>query len=76
MTAIEIIDAEVRDVVRREGIDPVADPGAIRTIVEQVVASYDEGSLSRPLPPAGRFTVRHANGPRCSRGLRPAAGLS
>ena len=38
MTAIEIIDAEVRDVVRREGIDPVADPGAIRTIVEKVVA--------------------------------------
>jgi pilus assembly protein CpaF len=53
MTAIEIIDAEVRDVVRREGIDPVADPGAIRTIVEQVVASYDERSLSRPLPPLG-----------------------
>jgi pilus assembly protein CpaF len=53
MTAIEIIDAEVRDVVRREGIDPVADPGAIRTIVDRVVASYDERSLSRPLPPLG-----------------------
>ena len=53
MTAIEIIDAEVRDVVRREGIDPVADPGSIRTIVEQVVANYDERSLSRPLPPLG-----------------------
>jgi pilus assembly protein CpaF len=53
MTAIEIIDAEVRDVVRREGIDPVADPAAIRTIVEHVVASYDERSLSRPLPPLG-----------------------
>ena len=41
MTAIEIIDAEVRDVVRREGIDPVADPIAIRTIVDNVIASYD-----------------------------------
>ncbi|HEY9375869.1 MAG TPA: ATPase, T2SS/T4P/T4SS family [Jiangellaceae bacterium] len=51
MTAIEIIDAEVRDVVRREGLDPVADPGAIRTIVDEVVASYDERSLSRALPP-------------------------
>jgi pilus assembly protein CpaF len=53
MTAIEIIDAEVRDVVRREGIDPVADPITIRTIVDNVIASYDERSLSRPLPPLG-----------------------
>ena len=53
MTAIEIIDAEVRDVVRREGLDPVADPGAVRTIVDRVVASYDERSLSRALPPIG-----------------------
>jgi pilus assembly protein CpaF len=53
MTAIEIIDAEVREVVRREGIDPVADPVATRAIVDQVVASYDERSLSRPLPPLG-----------------------
>jgi pilus assembly protein CpaF len=51
MTAIEIIDAEVRDVVRREGLDPVADPGAVRAIVEKVVASYDERSMSRALPP-------------------------
>jgi pilus assembly protein CpaF len=53
MTALEIIDAEVRDVVRREGLDPVADPGAVRRIVDDVVATYDERSLSRPLPPLG-----------------------
>jgi pilus assembly protein CpaF len=51
MSAIEIIDAEVRDVVRRDGLDPVADPGAVRAIVDQVVANYDERSLSRALPP-------------------------
>jgi pilus assembly protein CpaF len=51
LTAIEIIDAEVRDVVRRDGLDPVADPGAVRAIVDRVVASYDERSLSRDLPP-------------------------
>ena len=51
MTAIEIIDAEVRDVVRREGLDPVADPSAVRAIVEKVVANYDERSMSRALPP-------------------------
>ena len=53
MTAIELIDAEVRDVVRREGLDPVADPLAVRRIVDEVVSSYDERSLSRPLPPLG-----------------------
>jgi pilus assembly protein CpaF len=53
MTALEIIDAEVRDVVRREGLDPVADPAAVRRIVDDVVATYDERSLSRQLPPLG-----------------------
>jgi pilus assembly protein CpaF len=53
MTAVELIDAEVRDVVRREGLDPVADPLAVRRIVDEVVATYDERSLSRPLPPLG-----------------------
>jgi pilus assembly protein CpaF len=51
MTAIEIIDAEVRDVVRRDGLDPIADPGAVRAIVDNVVARYDERSLSHALPP-------------------------
>jgi pilus assembly protein CpaF len=53
VSAIEIIDAEVRDVVRREGLDPIADPSAIRAIVDQVIAGYDERSLSRALPPIG-----------------------
>ena len=57
MTALEIIDAEVRDVVRREGLDPVADPAAVRRIVDDVVATYDERSLSRPLPPLGDPTA-------------------
>ncbi|MGH8776465.1 MAG: CpaF family protein [Jiangellaceae bacterium] len=56
MTALEIIDAEVRDVVRREGLDPVTDPAAVRRIVDDVVAAYDERSLSRPLPPLGDAT--------------------
>jgi pilus assembly protein CpaF len=51
MTAIEIIDAEVRDVVRRDGLDPIADPGAVRAIIDNVVARYDERSLSHALPP-------------------------
>jgi pilus assembly protein CpaF len=53
MTAVEIIDAEVREVVRRQGLDPVRDPAAVRRVVDEVVAAYDERSLTRALPPLG-----------------------
>jgi pilus assembly protein CpaF len=53
MTAVEIIDAEVREVVRRQGLDPARDPAAVRRVVDEVVAAYDEHSLTRALPPLG-----------------------
>lgn len=51
--AVEIIDAEVRDAVRCRGLDPVGDPAAVRRVVDEVVAAYDERSLTRALPPLG-----------------------
>ncbi|WP_129667382.1 CpaF family protein [Phytoactinopolyspora endophytica] len=51
MDAVEIIVGDVRDLVRREGIDPVAERKAVRRIVDDVVVAYQERSLSRPLPP-------------------------
>lgn len=53
MSAVEIIDAEVRDAVRREGIDPVVQRDAVSKIVTDIVTAYGEQSLSRPLPPLG-----------------------
>lgn len=53
MSALDIIDAEVRDLVRREGLDPLVEPGAVRRIVDQVVTAYDERSLTTPLPALG-----------------------
>ncbi|HEY8458308.1 MAG TPA: ATPase, T2SS/T4P/T4SS family [Actinopolymorphaceae bacterium] len=53
MNAVDIIDAEVREVVRREGIDPLMDPAAVRRIVEQAVMAYDERTLVATLPPLG-----------------------
>lgn len=53
MTAVELIDAEVREAVRRQGLDPVADPLGVRRIVDDVVAAYDERSLTAALPPLG-----------------------
>jgi pilus assembly protein CpaF len=51
--AVEIIDAEVRDAVRRRGLDPVGDAEAVQRVVDEVVAAYDERSLTRALPPLG-----------------------
>ena len=51
--AIELIDAQVRDVVRREGIDPLRDPAAVNAIVALVVKEYDERSLTGVVPPIG-----------------------
>src|SRR3954454_20928435 len=49
--AVELIDAQVRDVVRREGIDPLRDPAAVTAIVTTVVREYDERSLAGVGPP-------------------------
>ena len=53
MSAVDIIDAEVRDAVRRQGVDPLVEPAAVRRIVGAVVTAYDERSLTTPLPALG-----------------------
>ncbi len=51
MDAVSIVSGEVREHVRREGIDPSRDADGMRRLVESAVADYDERSLVRPLPP-------------------------
>ncbi len=51
MTAIAVVEDEVRELVRRRGIDPVEQPAAVRRLVEEVIADYDERSISGALPP-------------------------
>lgn len=53
MTALEMIDAEVRGIVRERGLDPIAESHQVRRIVDDIVAAYDERSLSQNLPPLG-----------------------
>ncbi len=45
-----VVECEVRELVRRRGIDPQADPGQVRDLVEAVVADYGERSLTGGLP--------------------------
>jgi pilus assembly protein CpaF len=49
--AVAVVEDEVRELVRRRGLDPLTDPLAVRGLVEEVVADYDERSLSGGLPP-------------------------
>jgi pilus assembly protein CpaF len=51
MGAVDTVEAEVRELVRRRGLDPVQDRTAVRRLVEDVVADYDERSLTSTLPP-------------------------
>src|SRR4051812_1490428 len=43
---VERLDAHVRAVVRREGVDPQRDAGVVRRIAESVVRDHDEQSLT------------------------------
>jgi pilus assembly protein CpaF len=51
MDAVTIVSDEVREIIRRSGMDPGKDAAGIRRLVENVVAGYDERSLTRALPP-------------------------
>lgn len=45
------MELEVRELVRRRGIDPVTDRAVMRRLVDEVVADYDERTLTSTLPP-------------------------
>jgi pilus assembly protein CpaF len=47
---VTIVEAEVRELIRRGGVDPVRDHQAIRNLVQDAVLDYDERSLAGGLP--------------------------
>ncbi len=51
MSGVEAVKAEVRELVRRRGLDPIEDRLAVRRLVDEVVADYDERALTSTLPP-------------------------
>ncbi|SNS54282.1 Type II/IV secretion system protein [Geodermatophilus saharensis] len=52
-SALDVVDGEVRELIRRRGLDPFTDPGPVRVLVRDVVADYSERSLTSALPPVG-----------------------
>jgi pilus assembly protein CpaF len=51
MNPSAVVEDEVRELVRRRGLDPAADAVAMRRLVEDVVADYDDRALTSSLPP-------------------------
>ena len=50
MDAATVVEDEVRELVRRRGLDPSVDGSAIRRLIDEVVADYEERSLTSALP--------------------------
>ena len=50
-TATEHIHDEVRELIRRRGIDPVTDHRSTRKLIDEVIAHYDERVPMSSLPP-------------------------
>ena len=69
-SALDAVDGEVRELIRRRGLDPFTDPAPVRVLVRDVVAEYSERSLNSALPPIGDPSPSSAT---CSTGS-PASG--
>ena len=50
MNAHTVVEDEVRELVRRRGIDPTSEPLAMRRLIDEVIAEYEERSLDGALP--------------------------
>jgi pilus assembly protein CpaF len=55
MDAVRIVEDEVRELIRRRGIDPASQGSEVRRLVEAAVNDYDERSLLGALPPLGQL---------------------
>ena len=50
MDAVATVEGEVRELIRRSGLDPTRDLTEMRQLVHDAVADYDERSLHGGLP--------------------------
>jgi pilus assembly protein CpaF len=50
-SAHTIVEDEVRELVRRRGLDPIAEPEIVALLVEEVIADYRDRAITAPLPP-------------------------
>ena len=56
MDPVAIVADEVRELIRRRGLDPTRDVPGVRRLIEDAIADYDERSMTgalQPLPDPG-----------------------
>src|SRR5687768_2297215 len=53
MDAVRIVEDEVRELIRRRGLDPLRQAGEVRRLVDAAVSDYDERALMGASPPLG-----------------------
>lgn len=51
MEGVALLEQEVRELIRRRGIDPLRDPASVRELVRDAVADYDDRSVRGHVPP-------------------------
>ncbi|HLS64270.1 MAG TPA: ATPase, T2SS/T4P/T4SS family [Ruania sp.] len=47
---VALLEGEVRELIRRRGLDPGRDPGDVQTLIRDAVADYDDRSLQGLVP--------------------------
>jgi pilus assembly protein CpaF len=52
-TALQIVEDEVRELVRRRDLDPAVDTAAFRRLLDEVVTEYQNRAVTSSLPPLG-----------------------
>ncbi len=57
MDAVRMIEGEVRELIRRRGLDPARQVAEVLHLVDDAVADYEERSVLGVLPPLGRLDV-------------------
>lgn len=55
MDAVGIVEDEVRELIRRRGLDPAEQGVEVRRLVEAAVSDYDQRAMLGAVPPLGRL---------------------
>ena len=50
MDAVHTVEGEVRELIRRSGLDPLRDEPAVRRLVHDAVTDYDQRSMHGGMP--------------------------
>lgn len=59
MDGVAILEGEVRELIRRRGVDPVRDRAGVQALVQAALADYDERSLLGAVPPLADAAAAH-----------------